>query len=53
MKYVLATCLLLIMLSGCQDRYRYPCQDPNNAHLEECSKQACEITKECPERKGK
>ncbi len=40
--------LLTLILVGCQDRYRYPCQDPANIHKEECSEEACKLTNECP-----
>jgi hypothetical protein len=36
-------------LSGCQDRYRYPCQDPRNWNSAECQKPQCDISKSCPE----
>lgn len=42
---ILAT---LIFIAGCQDRYRYPCQDPANKDKPECSEQICIQTKECP-----
>lgn len=37
-----------IILSGCEDRYRYPCQDPHNAVKEECSKESCQTSRTCP-----
>lgn len=37
------------VLSGCEDRYRYPCQDPNNWNSAECQKPQCDISKSCPE----
>jgi hypothetical protein len=40
---------LIFTLSGCQDRYRYPCQDPNNWETPRCKKPQCDITKDCPE----
>lgn len=46
-KYMLIA-FLSIFLTACQDRYRYPCQDPKNINSPECSVQNCEITKECP-----
>jgi len=45
MKYL----LLLLLLTGCQDRYRYPCQNPDNFGLEECQKPKCLFTQQCPE----
>ena len=31
------------------DRFRYPCQDPNNWDKKECQKPYCEVTRTCPE----
>jgi hypothetical protein len=31
------------------DRFRYPCQDPNNWNKEVCQKPACDVTRTCPE----
>lgn len=31
------------------DRFRYPCQDPENWGTKECSKPTCEVTRTCPE----
>jgi hypothetical protein len=39
-----ATALLLI---GCEDRYRYECQDPANAEKAECNRPACEVDGFC------
>lgn len=41
--------LLLLLLVGCQDRYRYPCQNPDNFGLPECQKPKCLFTQTCPE----
>lgn len=46
-KYILI-CFVLLGLTGCQERYRYPCQDPKNSNLEQCKKHNCEITRTCP-----
>lgn len=46
-KYILI-CLILLSLVGCQERYRYPCQDPKNSNAEECKKHNCEISRTCP-----
>lgn len=45
MKYL----LLVLLLAGCQDRYRYPCQNPDNFGLEQCQKPKCLFTQQCPE----
>ena len=39
--------LLLAIFGG--DRYRYPCQDPDNWGKPECQKPVCEINRQCPE----
>jgi hypothetical protein len=31
------------------DRFRYPCQDPDNWDKKECMKPHCEVTRTCPE----
>jgi hypothetical protein len=36
MKRLLLVSATLIVLTGCGDRYRYPCQDPSNANTTEC-----------------
>jgi hypothetical protein len=45
------TLLLLAMLAliGCEDRYRYPCQNPENFHKADCQKPKCLFTQQCPE----
>jgi hypothetical protein len=47
MKYVLL--VLLVFLVGCEDRYRYKCQNPDYFHAEECQKPKCLFTQQCPE----
>lgn len=45
---ILATALLLApMFVGCEDRYRYPCQDPANKDNPECNRPACEVDGLC------
>lgn len=46
MKYLLIS---LLFLAGCEDRYRYPCQNPDNFALEQCQKPKCLFTQQCPE----
>jgi len=41
---MLITALLLV---GCTDTYRYPCQDPENAEKAECNRPACEADGMC------
>ena len=46
MKYVLT---LMLLLAGCEDRYRYYCQDPANFSAKRCQKPDCQFTQDCPE----
>jgi hypothetical protein len=49
-KYVLTIILFgLMALSGCEDRYRYFCQDPQNFSAKRCQKPDCQFTQDCPE----
>lgn len=41
--------LVLLVLAGCQDRYRYPCQNPDNFALAECQRPKCLFTQQCPD----
>ena len=41
--------VLLVLLVGCDDRYRYPCQDPDNWEKEICKMPKCDVTRTCPE----
>ena len=45
MKYL----LVVLLLVGCQDHYRYPCQNPDNFAKPECQKPKCLFTQMCPE----
>lgn len=47
MKY--AALITLILLAGCEDKYRYPCQNPDNFVKAECQKPKCLFTQQCPE----
>lgn len=40
---------LVLLLTGCKDVYRYPCQNPDNFGLEQCQKPKCLFTQQCPE----
>lgn len=40
---------LVGLLTGCQDRYRYACQNPDNFASPECQKPKCLFTQQCPE----
>lgn len=46
-KYFLV--LPVVFLIGCEQRYRYPCQDMQNWSSPKCQKPLCDIHKECPE----
>ena len=39
----------MLALAGCQDRYRYPCQNPDNFTHPDCQKPKCLFTQQCPE----
>ena len=39
----------VFMLSGCEDQYRYACQNPDNFASPECQKPKCLFTQMCPE----
>ena len=39
--------LTALLLSGCEGRYRYPCQDPANKDNEQCNRPACESEGYC------
>jgi hypothetical protein len=41
--------LPVVIAAGCQERYRYPCQDPNNWDKEMCQKPLCEVHRQCPD----
>jgi hypothetical protein len=51
MKYKLAWVLLpaALLLAGCGERYRYPCQDPENWDQKVCQKPFCSANGTCPE----
>lgn len=40
---------VLLALSGCEDRYRYKCQDPKNFSLKSCQRPDCLFTQDCPD----
>ena len=48
-KWLLWFVPLFFVLTGCEERYRYPCQDPNNWNEDFCKKPLCEINRSCPE----
>ena len=38
-----------LVLFGCDARYRYPCQNPDNWDKDYCKKPYCEVSRDCPE----
>lgn len=49
MKKLLLLSLVVIGLTGCEERYRYPCQDPDNWGQKQCQKPFCSANGTCPE----
>ena len=45
MRAVLLVAALLLV--GCEDTYRYPCQDPENANNPQCNRPLCEVDGFC------
>ena len=45
----IALIVTLLLLSGCKDRFRYDCQDPDNWKVEECQKPKCVAMGYCTE----
>jgi len=41
--------ILLVLLTGCEDRFRYKCQDPQNWSSAECKPPICTATGTCTE----
>jgi hypothetical protein len=39
----------IFMLAGCEERFRYPCQDPKNWGEVHCKKPFCSANGTCPE----
>lgn len=40
---------LLLALIGCEERYRYHCQDPANWPKKRCQRPDCLFTQDCPD----
>jgi hypothetical protein len=49
MKFKWALMLSILALCGCEERYRYPCQDPENWEQKQCKKPFCSANGTCPE----
>jgi hypothetical protein len=41
--------LMVISIVGCEDRYRYYCQDPQNFSAKRCQRPDCLFTQDCPD----
>ncbi len=41
--------LSLLAVTGCEQSYRYPCQDPENWDKPECKRPICEVNRDCPD----
>ena len=48
-KWFLLLIPAMMLLAGCEERYRYPCQDPENWENKECKKPFCSANGTCPE----
>jgi hypothetical protein len=49
-KYILLLLVLPLGLAMCSgDRFRYPCQDPDNWDKAFCKPPKCDVTRTCPE----
>jgi len=38
-----------LLLTGCSDRFRYPCQDPDNWEKDFCKPPVCIVSETCPD----
>jgi hypothetical protein len=45
---LLITAGLALLLTACDYRYRYPCQNVENWGESKCKKPLCEVHQECP-----
>lgn len=48
-KKIILSIVPFFLLTGCDDRFRYPCQDPDNWDKQECKKPWCSADGTCPE----
>jgi hypothetical protein len=46
---IAALALPIFIAAGCEQKFRYPCQDPANWETEQCKKPLCEVNRDCPE----
>ena len=47
--FMLFAVCIVFLLDGCDDVYRYPCQNPDNFYKPQCQKPKCLFTQQCPE----
>lgn len=45
---ILTTAFMVVLLAGCGQQFRYPCQDPANWDKAECKPPLCEVNRDCP-----
>lgn len=41
--------LATVLLAGCEQAFRYPCQDPARWNAPECQRPICEVNRDCPD----
>jgi hypothetical protein len=46
---ILFAAFVAFVLTGCEDRYRYYCQDPANFSAKRCQRPDCLFTQDCPD----
>ena len=46
---IMSTLSMCLVLNGCGDRFRYPCQDPANWDNADCKPPICTATGTCPD----
>jgi hypothetical protein len=46
---ILLISMFMVVLGGCEDRFRYACQDPSNWGSAECKPPACTASGTCPD----
>ena len=46
---IFAMVVVAIIIGGCEERYRYHCQDPKNWETEDCKPPICTAAQNCPE----
>ena len=49
MKKLFYLSLAVLLLTACEDRYRYFCQDPKNFPAKRCQRPDCLFTQDCPD----